>query len=118
MKIALAAITLVLLTTAAQADGPSYPATLGLAKVCGWTGNAAVSQLDTARCNQRVLGTIDGVVAGERRMHGHEICLPARSTPPEKIAVIRKYIGDHPEAGSADVGDVVAAALTHAYPCH
>jgi hypothetical protein len=107
-------------STGYAADTVNYPTVLNLSRMCNWTdaGTTDAHPDAAGQCAQRVLGTVDGVIAGEHRMHGHEICLPEHATPREKLAVIKKYVVDHPEAGSADTGDMVAAALTHAYPCH
>lgn len=79
----------------------------------------ALSEAQKAQCRARILGEVDGVIAGMKLSKRKPwICLPVGIEWPEKFAVVRKYVNDHPEAMSADLGDVVAAALANSYPCH
>lgn len=123
MKALLLASAIALAVTPAHADPKYYQTTLWLSNVCSWnatphaTGNG--SRENVARCQARTLGEIDGVLAGMKLSHGKPwICIPDGSTNIEKFLVVQKYVGDHPEALSADIGEVVAAALAQAYPCH
>jgi hypothetical protein len=43
--------------------------------------------------------------------------LPPGAGPREKVTVVRKYLNDHPEKMSMDLGETVASALASAYPC-
>jgi len=70
-------------------------------------------------CVERVLHEADGVLAGMTLSKVRPwICMPDETGAREQFAVIRKYFNDHPEAMSANLGTVVAAALAQAYPCH
>jgi hypothetical protein len=119
MTIAIAALAFAATTAANAADTLNYPLTENMARMCNWTAAGTTDMRTDARdiCGQRILGTVSGVIAGERRMHGREICLPRYASPAEKIADVKKYFDEHPESGSADFGDVVAAALAQDYPC-
>ncbi len=70
-------------------------------------------------CIERLFHEADGVLAGMTLSKVRPwICMPDETGMREQFAVIRKYINDHPEAMSANLGTVVAAALAEAYPCH
>ena len=70
-------------------------------------------------CVERLFHEADGVLAGMTQSKVRPwICMPDEAGMREQFAVIRKYINDHPEAMSANLGTVVAAALAEAYPCH
>ena len=69
-------------------------------------------------CGAWILGEVDGVNAGQHLAHGKLLfCLPAEAGPVEKIGVVRKYMQDHPEKMSLDLGETVASALAAGYPC-
>lgn len=79
---------------------------------------AQLCRVDQGRCRSRILGEVDGVNEGVRLSHGRALfCLPMHAGPGEKEAVVRKYMHDHPETLSVDVGGMVAGALADAYPC-
>lgn len=70
-------------------------------------------------CRARLHGTVEGVVAGMSLSKGKPwICMPLEVGPREELLVFRKYLNDHPELLSQNLGIVVAAALAQAYPCH
>jgi hypothetical protein len=108
------AFILLMSAAPAAAQTPSYIATtMDLARVCASSGAA-----DIDRCSARIAGEVDGIVEGMSRAHVKPwFCLPPASTPLERRLVVRKYMNDHPEALSANVGEMVDAALSAAYPC-
>jgi hypothetical protein len=93
----------------------------GLTRNCGWGTYADTSPSPEllARCQARTLGEVDGVIEGMKLSHTKPwICMLPDTDLNERQLVVKKYIDDHPESLSADLGDVVGAALAHAFPCH
>ena len=69
-------------------------------------------------CRYLILGTVDGVHAGMVLSKGKPwFCLPDAARGGEKFAVAMKYLHQHPEARSQELGEVIAAALAESYPC-
>ena len=109
------------LPSPANAGDPRWMFTAGQAMaMCDWlpAGTTAAAAPSETGCNQRILGTIDGVLAGEARAGHPKICLSPYTGWLERKSVVEKYIRDHPESMSADLGLVIGAALEDAFPCH
>jgi hypothetical protein len=115
----------------------------GLARLCHWLAEptpaksastpapksgATAKQADNTppagdinRCVARILGTIDGVVAGENTSGGKpKICLPPTTSASvsDRTNAVRKYTGQHLDMLKDSAGSLVRAALEATYPCH
>lgn len=111
----LVATVFAVLNSTAQADTARLPA-IGWFNGCG--GNEFWIRPSDI-CRARLHGEIEGVVAGASLSKGRPwICMPRHVGPREELLVVRKYLDDHPESLSQNLGIVVAAALAQAYPCH
>lgn len=44
-------------------------------------------------------------------------CIPQNASPGQKMAIVHKYLNNHPEMWNRPAFDVVAFALTEAFPC-
>jgi len=134
------AVALVLGGGQVQAQQTQEFTGLNLAMLCHWTAPAQPKPASTAnskpnsataktndvaapgdinRCVARILGTIDGVIAGEKISNDKpKICLPPNTSVPDQTGAVRKYAGQHSDALKEGAGLLIRGAIEAAYPCH
>ena len=83
-------------------------------------GNAS-ENLQNGFCLGYVAGISQGVESSETIHHVKTaqkiFCLPEGVTTIQKVRIIRKYIGDHPEQANKPAQGQVLMALREAFPC-
>ena len=84
-----------------------------------WYARETITSQYSAQCRARTLGEVNGVLAGMRLSKAKPfICEPPMTGLEERFTIVQRYIARHPEAWSQDIGEVTAAALADAFPCH
>lgn len=80
-----------------------------LAGIC--TGEATAAEVRIDPCNSYILGAVDAL-----QLSG-QICVDQGAYTVKTVALVRKYLKDHPESWSLHPVVIVRAALTPHYPC-
>lgn len=92
-----------------------------LVEVCVDQTNSSILG-DSLACKSYLLGVVSGISMG-LVLYPHTfgnsvgICAPDHATLGELIAVIKKYVGDHPEQWHQSSVDIVGLSLISAFPC-
>jgi hypothetical protein len=81
-----------------------------------WNGNTALA---SGQC----MGYVAGVIEGTRitslldKRGKYPYCMPGTTTPLQDVAVVVKYLNDHPEQWDFPAGLLITQAFTAAFPC-
>jgi hypothetical protein len=68
-------------------------------------------------CNARPAGYCTGFVVGAYVVTAEPFCNPPNITNKELVAIVTKYLNDHPENLHMDDGRLVVDAFIDAFPC-
>jgi Rap1a immunity proteins len=93
-----------------------YMAGNGLTKAC-----TSVVLRDNALCIGYIIGISDAMQAAQATggaLFGWQACLPPSATAEQVTEVAVRFLIAHPEAQQSSAGDLIAKALSDAFPCH
>jgi Rap1a immunity proteins len=113
MKIRVLALAagLLVATTAQAMKGEEFARLLG-----AW--NRVNEQKSTNRDDELGASAFTGYVRGvEDAMNGFRFCISAKATSKEQVALITKYVKEHPEELHNSATTLIVQALQPAFPC-
>ena len=79
-------------------------------------GSQGFNHLYFGDCEGFMLAIADALTS-PNGIYGFRACFPANSTRGQSMAVVRRYLEQHPEQRHYQAGSLVAAALAEAFPC-
>ncbi len=109
-----ATVLLAMVITTAQEVGAATVRLLGsdLARDCGTSQN----YFSYGTCSGYLMGVAD-MMAQQEWPYPTKACFPDEVVRGQLIAIVKKYISNHPDLLQSPALDIVAAAFAHAFPC-
>jgi Rap1a immunity proteins len=121
MKYLMLPIFILLLSSVASAQkgAVSYRSGLNLVDSCKYVPDGVARSTDELVQTELGLGFCKGYIEAHAEALGLEgkVCLTTDNKPDQLIAVVKKYLADHPELWDKPALWLVRDALVQAFPC-